>query len=165
MHDVGCGRGEFLDLLREAGIAAVGIDVDEGMVERCRVKGHERVERADALSFLESSGDASLGAIFSAQVIEHLPPDALRRFFRLSVEQLRPGGLFIAETVNPHRPSSLKCFWVDVTHHHPIYPEVALSVCGMTGFDAGFLYFPTGSGLFEVDLFEQDAYAVVGVKS
>ena len=81
--------------------------------------------------------DGSLGTIFCAQVIEHLPHDQLRRLLELSLRKLAPGGLFIAETVNPHRISSLKTFWVDLTHQHPIFPEVALAICAIAGLSVG----------------------------
>src|SRR5579862_3895281 len=113
--DVGCGRGEFLELLASEGVAARGVDSDAGMVARCRALGLD-VEQGDANEHLSGLPDGSLGAIFSAQVIEHLPHEQLSRLLELSLRKLSPGGLFIAETVNPHRISSLKTFWVDLTH-------------------------------------------------
>src|SRR5829696_10220872 len=81
--DIGCGRGEFLDLLRERGLAYAGTDPDPYMVGRCKAKGHERVEVADANSYLEKCADDSIGAIFCAQVIEHMPYEELLRFYSL----------------------------------------------------------------------------------
>ena len=77
--DAGCGRGEFLELLRDAGIPARGVDLDPGMVERARAKGLE-VELGDAVGHLESLPDESLGTIFAAQVVEHLPVERLLAF-------------------------------------------------------------------------------------
>ncbi len=77
--DVGCGRGELLDLLREEGIEALGVDIDEGMVERSREKGHS-VELADAVDYLERQPDEKFGAIVAIHVIEHLPYEDLLRF-------------------------------------------------------------------------------------
>ena len=71
--DVGCGRGEFLELLREAGIEARGVDADADMVAYARGEGLE-VEQADALDHFATLGDGSLGGVFLAQVVEHLPP-------------------------------------------------------------------------------------------
>src|SRR5262245_40863899 len=80
--DVGCGRGEFLALLRDAGVDARGIDADADMVAYARGEGLE-VEQADALAYLEALSDGSLGGIFAAQVVEHLPPGTLVRMLEL----------------------------------------------------------------------------------
>ena len=79
--DVGCGRGELLGLLREAGVEARGIDADADMVAYARGEGLD-VEQADALAYLESLDDGSLGGIFAGQVVEHLPPATLVRAAR-----------------------------------------------------------------------------------
>jgi SAM-dependent methyltransferase len=157
--DVGCGRGEFLTLLAAEGIAARGVDGDAGMVARCRALSLD-VERGDVNEHLAGLPDGSLGTIFSAQVIEHLPHEDLRRLLELSLRKLVPGGLFIAETVNPHRISSLKTFWVDLTHQHPIFPEVALAICAIAGFRSGYVFAP-GFDSFERARFDSPAYAVV----
>ena len=160
MIDLGCGRGEFLDLLAEAGIPASGIDVDAGMVARCREKGHS-VERADAVEWLEAQAEGSLGAIFSAQVIEHLPHSVLTRLLELARRALQPGGVLIAETVNPHPIGSFKAFWVDLTHTSPIFPEVAVALCGLAGFRSAEVVFPVGTGELEQDRWVAGEYAVV----
>jgi glycosyltransferase involved in cell wall biosynthesis/SAM-dependent methyltransferase len=161
--DVGCGRGEFLDLLREAGIEARGVDIDEGMVEYCRRKGHE-VELADANDYLERQPDDSLGAIFSAQVIEHMPYEALVRYFALAEAKLAPGGVLIAETVNPHSIAASKAFWVDPSHRNPIFPEVAAALARLTGFTSGLIVFPAGTGELDEDRVTQGEYALVAAK-
>jgi SAM-dependent methyltransferase len=158
--DVGCGRGEFLALLAGEGIAASGVDSDAGMVERCRALGVQAT-LADANEHLESLTDGALGTIFSAQVVEHLPYEELRRMLELARRKLRPGGLLIAETVNPHRIASLKTFWVDLSHQHPIFPEVALAICGIAGFESAYVFAPTFES-FERARFDSPAYAVVG---
>ena len=104
------------------------------MVERCRARRPRGWCIGDANEHLAGLPDGSLGTIFSAQVIEHLPYEQLRGMLALARRKLAPGGLFIAETVNPHRISSLKTFWVDLTHQHPIFPEVALAMCAIAGF-------------------------------
>lgn len=157
--DLGCGRGEFLTLLAGEGIAARGVDGDAGMVSRCRALGLD-VARGDVNEHLSGLPDGSLGTIFSAQVIEHLPHEQLRQLLELSLRKLAPDGLFIAETVNPHRISSLKTFWVDLTHQHPIFPEVALAICAIAGFRSGYVFAP-GFDSFERARFESPAYAVV----
>jgi len=162
--DAGCGRGEFLDLLRENGVEYTGVDVDVGMVEHCRAKGHEGVELKAANEYLERLPDGELGSIFCAQMIEHLPYDELRRLLRLSLEKLRPGGLLVAETVNPHAPHGLKTFWVDPTHKAPIFPEVALHLCRLTGFGSAFVFHPNGTRNVEVDRYREGEYAVVATR-
>jgi SAM-dependent methyltransferase/glycosyltransferase involved in cell wall biosynthesis len=159
--DFGCGRGEFLDLLTEHGVAYLGVDSDAGMVRRCRAKGHAGVVEADGLEYLAGLEDGSLGAIFCAQVIEHLPYGALLRLLSLARQKLREDGILIAETVNPHCPTALKTFWVDPTHQHPIFPEVALQLCGSEGFSAAFVFHPNGTGDVTVDRFTQGEYALV----
>jgi glycosyltransferase involved in cell wall biosynthesis/2-polyprenyl-3-methyl-5-hydroxy-6-metoxy-1,4-benzoquinol methylase len=161
--DVGCGRGEFLDLLAEANIEAGGIDIDEGMVSYCREKGHE-VDLADANSHLELQPDDTYGAIFAGQVIEHMPYEELVRFFGLVERKLAPGGVFVAETVNPHSIAALKAFWVDPTHRNPIFPEVAAALAGLHGFEAALIVFPAGTGELEEDRRTQGEYALVATK-
>jgi SAM-dependent methyltransferase len=163
--DIGCGRGEFLDLLRERGLEYAGIDPDPDMVGRCRAKGHERVEVADANSYLEKCADDSIGAIFCAQVIEHMPYEELLGFYSLGLRKLQSGGLFILETVNPHSVPALKTFWVDPTHQHPLFPEVALALCEISGFESAYVFHPNGRGQVEIDRYETGEYAVVAKKA
>jgi SAM-dependent methyltransferase len=157
--DVGCGRGELLALLAEEGIEASGVDSDTGMIARCRALGMD-VTEADVGEHLAGLPDGALGTIFSAQVIEHLPYEELQRMLALALRKLRPGGLLIAETVNPHRIASLKTFWVDLTHQHPIFPEVALALCAIAGFESAYVFAPTFDS-FEDARLRSPAYAVV----
>ncbi len=161
--DVGCGRGEFLALLAGEGIRASGVDSDTGMVQRSRALGVQ-VVLGECNEHLEGLADGSLGTIFSAQVIEHLPYPQLKRMLALARRKLAPGGLLIAETVNPHRTASLKTFWVDLTHQHPIFPEVALAMCAIAGFEQAYVFAP-GFDSFERARFESPAYAVVATAS
>jgi SAM-dependent methyltransferase len=159
--DVGCGRGEFLDVLASAGIAATGVDSDAGMVARCRAKGHEATVLGDGVAHLESLEDASLGLVFSAQVIEHMPPQTLQRFLAVAARKLRPDGLLVTETVNPHSAAALKAFWVDITHQHPLFPETMLALTRIAGFSSAYVFHPNGSGDVESDRFDTGEYAVV----
>ena len=161
--DLGCGRGEMLDLLRDHGIAATGVDLDAGMVERCRAKGHEAHE-VDAVSALEAAGERSLGVVFASHVIEHLPYARLEALLAAALRALRPGGLLIAETVNPHAPDAMKGFWLDPTHEHPLFPEVMLVLCRTAGFASGYVFHPGGSGDVEADRFTAPVYAVVAAR-
>lgn len=161
--DVGCGRGELLELLRDASIPARGIDTDPGMVTRCQAKGLT-VTQADAIAYLSSLEDDSLGAIVAAQVIEHLPYETLMEFFRLSHARLAPGGLLIAETVNPHSLEAFKTFWTDLTHQAPIFPEVAITFCWLHRFERARVIFPHGRGDLDADRRSEGEYAVVATK-
>jgi SAM-dependent methyltransferase len=132
--DVGCGRGEFLELCREVGIEARGIDVDPAMVARCREAGLV-AEQGDALAHLERLPDGTLGAIFCAQVIEHLTAEALIALVRLAHRKLRAGGILLCETPNPACLTVFSgAFYVDLTHVKPIHPEAARFVVEAAGF-------------------------------
>src|SRR5262245_41552501 len=110
------GRGEFLGLLREAGIDAVGVDNDEGMVRAARAAGH-RVELGDALEHLHAAAPGSLAGVFCAHFVEHLPTEAVRRLLAGVRRVLVPGGRFVAATPNAACYSVLSHdFWRDPTH-------------------------------------------------
>jgi len=120
--DVGCGRGELLGLLREAGIEARGVDADADMVAFAQGEGLD-VEQADGAAYLEGLEDRSLGGIFAGQVVEHLPPAALVGLLELAARKLRPGGLLVLETINPLSPLALRNYFADITHAQPLVPE------------------------------------------
>lgn len=120
--DIGCGRGEFLELAEEAKIPARGIDRDPESVAVCLSKGLH-AEVADLFSFLGALPDGALDGIFCAQVIEHLPPARLPEMLRLAAAKLAPGGIVAFETPNPECLAILAShFYLDPTHHHPVPP-------------------------------------------
>jgi SAM-dependent methyltransferase len=131
--DVGCGRGEFLALLREAGVEARGIDPDADMVDFARGEGLD-VTQTDAVSYLEVAEEGSLGGIFMGQVVEHLPAGMLVRTLELAATRLRPGGLFVAETINPLSPLALRNYFADLTHAQPLVPETLALLVKQVGF-------------------------------
>jgi O-antigen chain-terminating methyltransferase len=131
--DVGCGRGELLGLLREAGVEARGIDADSDMVAYARGDGLD-VEQADLVEYLQRADDDSLGAIFMGQVVEHLPAPTLVQTFQLAVAKLRPGGLLVAETINPLSPIALRNYFADLTHAQPLVPETLELLARQSGF-------------------------------
>jgi SAM-dependent methyltransferase len=143
--DLGCGRGELLELFREAGIDAVGVDCDTSMIERCLTKNLP-VVHAEALKWIEGQPDGSLDLVISAQFLEHLPPDRLDDLFAGSRRVLRRGGRFIAETVNPHCFSALRTFWVDPAHHQPLFPEALLLLLHAAGFSTAHVEYPCYTG-------------------
>jgi len=131
--DVGCGRGELLGLLRDAGVEARGIDADADMVAYAR--GDELdVEQADLVQYLDGLDDGSLGGIFMGQVVEHLPAGTLVQALRLAVAKLRPGGLLVAETINPLSPIALRNYFADLTHAQPLVPETLELLARQAGF-------------------------------
>jgi glycosyltransferase involved in cell wall biosynthesis/SAM-dependent methyltransferase len=160
--DVGCGRGELLDLLAQEGIAARGVDLDAGMVEHARAKGHD-VTLADGVEHLRGLNPGSLGGVVAIEVIEHLPYERLTEFLTLARSRLRPGGMLILETVNPHAVDAMKAFWVDPTHQHPVFPEVALELCRLAGFPEASWFHPLGMGSFERDRETQSIYAIAAL--
>jgi SAM-dependent methyltransferase len=131
--DVGCGRGELLGLLREAGIEARGVDADADMVAYARGEGLQ-VEQADALAYLDSLEDGSLGGVFAGQVVEHLPPASLLRLLELASRKLGSGGLLVAETINPLSPLALRSYYADLTHAQPLVPETLVLLAQQAGF-------------------------------
>ena len=131
--DVGCGRGELLQLLREAGVEARGIDADADMVAYARGEGLD-VEQADLLEYFERLDDDSLGGVFMAQVVEHLPPGVLVRSLELAARKLRAGGVLVAETINPLSPLALRHYFADLTHAQPLVPETLELLARQSGF-------------------------------
>jgi SAM-dependent methyltransferase len=131
--DLGCGRGEFLSLLREAGIEAKGVDADADMVAYARGEGLE-VEHTGAVEYLESLVDGSLGGIFAAQLLEHLPAATVVRLLEVAAAKLRPGGVLVAETINPLSPIALRNYFADLTHAQPLVPETLELLARQAGF-------------------------------
>ncbi|MBH8566851.1 methyltransferase domain-containing protein [Nostoc sp. CENA67] len=118
--DVGCGRGEWLELLRESGHTARGLDINRVMLEQCRARGLEVLE-ADVISYLQSLPDASLGAVTGFHIIEHLPFEVLLKLFNEATRVLKTGGLIIFETPNPDNVLvGSNTFYLDPTHRNPL---------------------------------------------
>ena len=132
--DIGCGRGEFLSLLRERGVQAKGIDLNAAMVDVCREKGLDAA-RSDALSYLQAQPDGALGGLFAAQVVEHLEPGYLTRLLSVAFDKLRPGAAIVLETINP------ACWFAffesyirDITHVRPLHPDTLRFLLLASGF-------------------------------
>ena len=132
--DLGCGRGEFLELLCQHGIAAQGVDNSPDAVHLCHEKGLQVVQ-TDLFAFLEASADESAGGIFAAQVIEHLPVERQLRLVDLCFQKLRPGAPLILETINPECLLALaRNFYLDPTHVRPVHPELLRFALETSGF-------------------------------
>lgn len=133
--DIGCGRGEFLDLLKREEIPAYGIDLNEDMIQVCREKGFE-VLQTEALTHLRSLPADSLGGVFMAQFIEHLPASAIVEAARLAFDKMSPGAHLVMETQNPlSMVVSARNFYTDMSHIRPVHPEAARFMLQMVGFE------------------------------
>lgn len=162
--DIGCGRGEFLGLLREKQVNVTGVDLDGDMVEYCRRKGLPQLVHSDYADYLRRLPDDSLDGIFSAQFIEHIDPKQLFDFFMLCWKKLRPNGHLIAETVNPYSIEAFRAFHVDLTHHKLLYPEVLLFFCKCSGYRRARIFYPLGGGFENSGYDIHGEYAVVAEK-
>jgi SAM-dependent methyltransferase len=131
--DVGCGRGEFLGLLKAGGIAASGIESNPVSAEACRRAGLD-VELGDVFSVLARRPAAKLGAIVALQVVEHWAPDAIFRFLQEARRVLAPGGVLIAETVNAESFAGQRAFYLDPTHVRPVPPQMLVFLAEAAGF-------------------------------
>jgi len=131
--DIGCGRGEFLELLKDNGISGHGIDIDEDMVRYCRSRDLN-VEKLDAVSYLNQLEDKSLDGIFIDQVVEHLDPDYLIKMIDLCYIKMLFGAYIIMETVNPLSLLSLADFYMDMSHKRPVHPETLKFLMSAAGF-------------------------------
>lgn len=133
--DIGCGRGEFLELLQEAGVTAKGIDLDDEMVLVCQEKGLD-IEHIDAIEYLERLEDNSLGGIILTQVIEHMTPNYLIRLVKLANKKLMRGAYFIAETINPQCLIVFtEAYFMDLSHTKMIHPLTAQFIWESEGFN------------------------------
>jgi O-antigen chain-terminating methyltransferase len=132
--DVGCGRGEWLELLKEKGYKASGVDINRVVLRECRQWGLD-VAEADAIQYLRGQSGNSMSVITAFQVIEHLPFNALIALFDETLRVLRPGGLFIFETPNPANILvSSYDFYRDPSHIKPLHPDTMSFVAQNRGF-------------------------------
>jgi SAM-dependent methyltransferase len=124
--DLGCGSGEFLELARDAGLAAYGVEIDAEAVSHCLELGLDAREE-DLFSHLASVAEGTLGGVFISQVVEHLAPATIPDLMTHVSRVLAPGGVAIVETPNPATfATHVHSFWRDPTHIRPV-PEAALS--------------------------------------
>jgi SAM-dependent methyltransferase len=132
--DLGCGRGEWLELLGELGFQARGVDLDEGMLEACRERGLEAT-LGDALAALRACPDASLALVSAFHLVEHIPFDAVSELIAQSLRALRPGGLLIMETPNSENlVVGASTFYSDPSHLRPLPPTLLSFATEHAGF-------------------------------
>ncbi len=133
--DLGCGRGELLLLLRDAGVVASGVESDPALAQAARRRGLD-VEEGDVLEALQAQPEHSLGAITAIHLLEHLEPGRVLDVLREARRALRPGGLFLAECPNPLSIRvGATLFWKDPTHFRPLLPEVLQLFLETSGFE------------------------------
>lgn len=132
--DLGCGRGEWLEVLKDAGFQVHGVDLDEGMLEACK-KLNLSVELADAISHISSMGNESASIISAFHVAEHISFEQLQTLVTQALRVLKPGGLLILETPNPENLVVATCsFYLDPTHERPIPPLLLSFLAEHAGF-------------------------------
>lgn len=175
--DVGCGRGEWLELLSEQGLRARGVDMNSTMVAHCAER-HLDVVEADALAYLRRQKAASVGAVTGFHIIEHLPIEAMLELFAQAHRVLAPGGIAIFESPNCKNLLVGACnFNIDPTHRNPVYPETAEFMLGLQGFRKLQLHFLSpregspftsnspDSKFLDERLFGPQDFSVVGFKA
>jgi O-antigen chain-terminating methyltransferase len=132
--DIGCGRGEWMELLSYQGFQTSGIDINNAMVHQCQSLGLNAV-LGEGLQYLRSLPANSLAVVSSFHVIEHLPIQQLVSLIDEVLRVLRPGGTIILETPNPENLIVGACnFYLDPTHRNPIPPPTAKFILENRGF-------------------------------
>ena len=132
--DAGCGRGEFLEILRERGVTASGVDLNPEMVAQCHAR-ELQVAEGDLLAHLAALPDGSLGGLFAAQVVEHLEPAYLLKFIDTAFLKLRPGARIVLETINVASWTAFFQSYVrDITHVRPLHPDTLAYLVTAGGF-------------------------------
>ena len=133
--DVGCGRGEWLELLKENGLEASGLDLNTAMIAQCRERGLSATH-GDVIEYLRTLQDATLGAVTGFHIIEHLPLEVLIDLVAETQRVLLPGGIALFESPNCKNLMVGACnFNVDPTHRNPVFPETAAFIFETYGFE------------------------------
>ena len=134
--DLGCGRGEWLELLQKNSIAAMGVDLDTGMLAACQ-QINLKVQCQDALESLKQLQDGSASVVSAFHLVEHLPFDRVKDLVAECHRVLKPGGLLIMETPNPENfMVATHNFYLDPTHLRPIPPDLLAFVPEYLGYES-----------------------------
>jgi O-antigen chain-terminating methyltransferase len=132
--DIGCGRGEWLELLGENGLTASGIDLNRIMIEECHSRGLSAT-LGDAIDILKTRPDRSVGAVTGFHIIEHIPFDVLVTLFDEVLRVLKPGGMVLFETPNPaNLLVAAERFYMDPTHLNPLPSDLVSFIATARGF-------------------------------
>lgn len=171
--DLGCGRGEWLELLTAEGLHASGCDLDMGMLAGCTERGL-KVEHTDALAFLHAQPEERYNLVSAFHLAEHLPFEQLRDLITQAERVLKPGGLLLLETPNPENISVGSCsFYLDPTHKHPLPPPLLGFMAEYAGFarittlrlqEESPLHDDPSPGLFKVLTGVSPDYAIIAQK-
>lgn len=122
--DLGCGRGEWLEILDEAGFQPYGVDLNSEMLAVCHERGLN-VERKDAIEALKALPDETQAVVSGFHIVEHLPFSELQVLVQEAFRVLKPAGLLIMETPNPENLIvGATNFYLDPTHNRPIPPQL-----------------------------------------
>ena len=133
--DLGCGRGEWLELLKENKLDARGVDLNSAMIAQCKEHGLDVIHR-DAIDYMRSLRASSYGGVTGFHIIEHLPFETLMDFFREARRILKPGGIAIFESPNcKNLVVGAANFNIDPTHRNPVFPETAEFMLQSHGFE------------------------------
>lgn len=132
--DVGSGRGEWLELLKDEGMRARGVDLNRVLVEACRARGLDVIER-DVMQYLRDLPDESVGAVTGFHIIEHLPVDVLIKMLDETMRVIKRGGVVLFETPNPQNVLVGSCnFYFDPTHRNPLPSPIMQFLVESRGF-------------------------------
>jgi O-antigen chain-terminating methyltransferase len=132
--DLGCGRGEWLEILSEVGVKARGVDLDKGMLEACTERGLN-AELADALTSLRNLPDESQIVVSGFHIVEHVSFADWTEWINEAFRVLKPAGLIVLETPNPENLFvATRSFYLDPTHLNPIPPELLSFAVEFAGF-------------------------------
>ena len=132
--DIGCGRGEFLELIKEKGIGGYGIDIESDAIQHC-VDAGLAAQQAEAIEHLSGLPDECLDGIFLSQVAEHLTPSELIEMIGLAYNKMKVGGYIVAETPNPQCLLVFASFfYADLSHVQPIHPDTMRFLLLSAGF-------------------------------
>jgi SAM-dependent methyltransferase len=162
--DIGCGRGDWLKVLRTHGIPALGIDTNSDAVERAVADGLEAIV-ADGIEYLREVDAESVGAISAFHVVEHLPPETVIDLVDAALHALAPGGVLVLETPNPSNVTvGSSAFWRDPTHLRPIessYLAFLVQDRGFVSVETRFLH-PTPQYELELKVLSSDERPAIG---
>lgn len=172
--DIGCGRGEWLEVLQEEGIVALGVDLDDGMLQECHALKLNAI-KADGIAYLSELPNESQSHVSAFHVVEHISFEKLQLLVVESLRVLKPGGILIMETPNPENITVATCnFYLDPTHQRPIPPQLLAFLPEYSGFHRTKVLRLQQSSALEIeenpslrDVFEGSSpdYAVVAQKS
>lgn len=132
--DIGCGRGEFMELLGEIGVDARGVELDPELAAAGQARGLD-ISTGDGLALLAEVPDGSLGGLVLVQVVEHLSQNQITQLVSLAADKIRPGGRAVIETVNPQSLYVFaRAFYLDPTHSRPVHPSYLTFLFKRAGF-------------------------------